>query len=297
MDELSLEERTEAALAYAISGDWKHAVAENQAIIDANPTNTEAANRLGKAFIELNKPRKAEEAYQLTLDHDPSNAIARKNLDRLVAARKTGARGAKTAGAAKTTKRPSRGTPDVETISPSAMIEAASTAREFTLERPELDELAKLDIGDGARLEETERGVAVRSLTGALLGQIEPRSGLRLRRLMEGGNRYAVIIRETTSDGAVVYIKETHRDPSQFDQASFLPPPPQASRKKAPRAYTRRSAMIDADPAAAPDDDAEPDEWDDPVDRPKDDLAGTGFSETSEESEQDMDDDDEPEDE
>ena len=93
MDELSLEERTEAALAYAISGDWKHAVAENQAIIDANPTNTEAANRLGKAFIELNKPRKAEEAYQLTLDHDPGNAIARKNLDRLVAARKTGARG------------------------------------------------------------------------------------------------------------------------------------------------------------------------------------------------------------
>ena len=93
-------------------------------------------------------------------------------------------------------------------------------------------------------------------------------------------------------DGAVVYIKETHRDPSQFDQASFLPPPPQASRKKAPRAYTRRSAMIDADPTAAPDDDAEPDEWDDPVDRPKDDLAGTGFSETSEESEQDLDDDD-----
>ncbi|MEE8337646.1 MAG: tetratricopeptide repeat protein, partial [Dehalococcoidia bacterium] len=195
-DELSLEERTEAALAYAISGDWKHAVTENQAIIDADPANTEAANRLGKAFIELNKPRKAEEAYQLTLDHDPSNAIARKNLDRLAAARKTGARGAKSAKAArvaKATKRRSRGARDVETISPSAMIEAASTAREFTLERPELDELAKLDVGDGARLEETERGVAVRSLTGALLGQIEPRPGLRLRRLIEGGNRYAVI--------------------------------------------------------------------------------------------------------
>lgn len=288
-DEPSIEERTEAALAYAISGDWKHAVTENQAIVDADPANTEAANRLGKAYIELRKPRKAEEAYQLALDRDPSNSIALKNLERLVAARKTGARGAK---AARPAKQSSKGTSDIETISPTSMIEATSTAREFHLERPELDELAKLDIGDGARLEETERGVAVRSLTGALLGQVEPRTGLRLRRLMEGGNRYAVIIREITLDGAVVYIKETHRDPSQFDQTSFLPPPPQARRKKAPRAYTRRSAVIDADPAAVVDDDAEPDEWDDPVDRPKDDLDGTGFTEAGEEAEQDLDDDD-----
>jgi hypothetical protein len=288
-DEPTIEERVAAALEYSIASDWKHAAEENQAILDAEPGNTEAANRLGKAYTELGKPRKAEEAYQQTLEHDPNNAIARKNLERLAAGRKKSApkKAKKQSPKSRAKSRSATSAEPSEAISPTAMIEASSTAREFELERPIIDELAKLDVGDGARLEPTERGVAVWALTGELLGQIEPRAGLRLRRLMEGGNRYAVIIRAVTGDGATVYVKETRRDPSQLGQASFLPPPA-AKRKKSPRAYTRRSAVVDDSRADDPDNE-EPDEWK-PRAESSDEFEGTGFSEANEDDEEPADD-------
>src|SRR5256885_12511586 len=89
MTEKSRKQRTEAAIAAALAGDWKRAAVENRALLDQNKRDVEAANRLGKALTELGQKKQAMEAYTTALEIDPANAIARKNLARLEVAKTT----------------------------------------------------------------------------------------------------------------------------------------------------------------------------------------------------------------
>jgi tetratricopeptide (TPR) repeat protein len=229
---------TDEAIRLAVATDWKGAAAANQAILDDFPDDVEAANRLGKALTELGHSRKAIEAYQRALEIDPFNNIARRNLDRLEQASAPPAKAAPKATSKKAAAKSKAG-------SGTALVSTA-TAAEFRLQQANPAEVAKLDAGDPATLQVGTRGVAVIAEDGATLGYIEPRAGLRLKRMIEGGNRYKVTIRAVDDDGhAIVFIQETHRDSSLVGQASFLSAA--ETKRKAPRAYTRRSALIDED--------------------------------------------------
>jgi tetratricopeptide (TPR) repeat protein len=226
---------TDEAIRLAMAGDWKGAAVANSAILDGFPEDVEAANRLGKALTELGKPKKAIEAYQRALKIDSFNSIARKNLERLEQA----------STAAKPKAKKSKAKTAASERSGTALV-ASATAAEFRLQQANPVEISKLEPGDGALLQANPRGVAVVSEEGATLGYIEPKAGLRLKRMIEGGNRYDVTIRTIDADGnAVVFIRETHRDASLVGQASFLAAA--ETRTKAPRAYTRRSALVDED--------------------------------------------------
>jgi hypothetical protein len=231
---------TDEAIRLAMAGDWKGAAAANSAILDDFADDVEAANRLGKALTELGRTKKAIEAYQRALEIDSFNNIARKNLERLEQAAK--AVPAKATATKKTSK--SKGAKAADKGS-SALV-ASATAAEFRLQQANPVEISKLEPGDAASLQVNPRGVAVLSEDGAILGYIEPKAGLRLKRMIEGGNQYSVTIRAVDADGhAIVFIRETRRDSSLVGQASFLASA--ETRKKAPRAYTRRSALVDED--------------------------------------------------
>ena len=233
--------RTEEAIRLAMAGDWKAAASANEALLNDFVDDVEAANRLGKAYTELGQPKKAVKAYERALEIDQYNAIARKNLERLQQPGASKGK-AKAAPKAKTGKNARAATPR----SGAAALVASATAAEFQLQQANPVEVAKLEPGDNAELQPNNRGVAVTTEDGTVLGYIEPRAGLRLRRMIEGGNRYDVTIRSVDDNGtAVVFIRETHRDASLVGQASFLASA--ETRKKAPRAYTRRSALIDED--------------------------------------------------
>src|SRR5579859_726062 len=73
----------EQAIALAMQNRWADAAKVNQSILDAYPDDTDALNRLGRAYTELGRYREARESYQKTVQRDPSNNIARKNLARL----------------------------------------------------------------------------------------------------------------------------------------------------------------------------------------------------------------------
>jgi len=239
------KQMTEEAIRLAVAGDWKRAAEANGAILDLFPDDVEAANRLGKAYTELGQPKKAIQAYQRTLEIDAFNNIARRNLERLEQA----------GGAAKAArgKKPKTGADRGGTP---ALVSSAAAA-EFRLQQANPAEIAKLEPGDAASLQPNARGVAVLSEDGVILGYIEPKAGLRLRRMVEGGNRYTVTIRSISDHGqAIVFIREIHRDPSLVGQASFLSAA--EARRRAPRAYTRRSALIDEDEPDFGDDDEEP---------------------------------------
>jgi len=73
------------AVEMALQGRWDDAVQVNQQILDLFPDDTQARNRMGKAYNELGRPEDALTAYEQSLQKQPSNNIARKRLAELYA--------------------------------------------------------------------------------------------------------------------------------------------------------------------------------------------------------------------
>lgn len=250
-------QRIESAIAFALERRWQLAAAENRELLADDPGDGETSNRLGKALTELGDFAGAVEAYEQALRSDPTNAIARKNLARLGEMR-AGAHGAKASKASKAPKpvakalaggvakragRPVAAPPAVTPLRAYSLIEESARSVEFALVQPNAAALKWVSAGDLATLEATERGVIVRSERGDVLGSIEMRAALRLKRMLEGGNRYAVVVRQLTSGGAVVHIREIHTALSLVGQASFIAPASALRRQRAPRAYLKPSMV------------------------------------------------------
>ena len=248
------KQRIEAAIAYAFERRWDLAAEENRALLEQQPEDIEAANRLGKALTELDDPGAAIVAYRRSLEIDPGNTIARKNIARL----ETAAPAAKGKAREGKARKPGGG----EAIRPDALIEESGKSAVFELQRLNTRALKRLSAGDPVQLQASEEhGLDVRSTTRAVLGHIEPRAGQRLRRLIEGGNRYEGAIRAIGDGTVTVIVRETYRHPSLLDEASFVRPAPER-RKTTPRAYTRSSVVQrkPADHVATDDEDGDADD-------------------------------------
>jgi hypothetical protein len=84
--------------------------------------------------------------------------------------------------------------------------------------------LAKLVAGAVLALKVDGTSLAVENGTGEYVGQVDPRHGQRLVKLMEGGNQYSAAVVSATAEGNVrVIIRETYQDPSQAGKLSFPP--------------------------------------------------------------------------
>ena len=209
----SRKQRTEAAIAHALARRWDQAARENRELLDQQPDDLEAANRLGKALTELGDVKAAIGAYQRSLEIDPGNAIARKNLVKLEAATSTGrAKDAKS-------RKPAAG----DVIRTDALIDESGKSAVFGLHKPNRRALKRLSTGDPVQLQLSEHGVNVKSSTRAVLGHLDPRGAQRLHRLIEGGNRYEAAIRHIGDEGVTILVRETYRDPSLLDEPSFFP--------------------------------------------------------------------------
>ena len=71
------------AIDLAMQGRWREAVDINKEILKHFPNDVDAHNRLGRAYLELAEYTLAREAYERTIELDPYNVIAEKNLNRL----------------------------------------------------------------------------------------------------------------------------------------------------------------------------------------------------------------------
>lgn len=237
--------QTESAVQLARESRWDEAVTANRAILKQFPNDIDAHNRLGKALMELGRYNDAKRSYRKALSLDPTNQIARKNLERLAVLAKTGAAQAETAHA-----------------DPSLFIEEMGKSAVTTLENPELDVLARINAGDPVELKSSRKGLVVQTSGGDLVGAVEPKLRSRLVKLLEGGNKYAAAVTSVSNDQVRIIIKETYQDPSLAGRPSF----PTGVTAERTRPYTkgrliRRETTEENDFAAAADGDDE--EWDD----------------------------------
>ena len=206
LEEKTRKDRAKKAVAFAMKNMWEAAAAMNQSIVQDFPDDLEAYNRLGKALSELGRNREARQAFQSALRMSPNNAIARKNLSRLMKLSDAG-----TPRAPKNAGRRSR-----------AFIEESGKAGVTSLMKlAPADTLLKLTPGDLLRLDAAGSRLTVSDESGVYVGQVEPKTGSRIARLTRGGNEYEAAVTSVEESELIIIIRETYKSPAQSGIVSF----------------------------------------------------------------------------
>ncbi len=197
---------SQEAIALAMQGRWKEAISVNQGIIEIMPTDVDAYNRLGKAYIELGALNEAKEAYSKAIELTPDNAIARKNLNRLSKLEETQV-------PAKEDRPKAPPHLFIGDVGKSGVVSLYQLASSTVL--------AKMTAGDQVYLKVRGQQIVVENEVGEYLGQVEHQHGFRLAKLIEGGNEYTAAIISLDNSKAKVIIREKFQHPSQVGRLSF----------------------------------------------------------------------------
>jgi len=213
--------RTEQAIQFAMQSRWDDAITANRAIIAVFPDEPDAYNRLGKALSETGKIKEAREAYNQALALEPTNVIARKNLERLASAR-------------------AKAEPDkAQQVDTSLFIEEMGKSGVTVLKPVNAKMRVTLSAGDEVALKTVGSRLTVETMAGDYLADVEPKLALRLTRLIGGGNKYAAAVAGLNGDSVKVIIKETFQHPTQVGRLSF----PAGKAGDVVRPYTKESLV------------------------------------------------------
>lgn len=230
------------AIGLATRGEWNVAVDVNRKLLELGP-DTDAFNRLGKALAELGMNAEALDAYEHALALDATNRIAERNVARLrvLAVGEAGGKG--------------NGKP-AKASSAHFIEEMGKTGHARLLNVAPARQLAPLSPGDAAEL--VLDGEQLVARVGEVeVGQVEPRVGMRLAKLMQGGNRYDAAITVLNRDEVRIIIREAFAHPANFGKVSF--PGSVAARPGDVRPYLKGSALRydDEEESEEPDEESE----------------------------------------
>jgi hypothetical protein len=188
------------AIAAAKNSDWQSAVDTNLQIIQEDPKDVNALNRLGLAYLQLGNTKQAKETFKKTLEIDKTNNIAKKQLDRI-------------------SSKQSAVTP--------------SFTREYFIEEPgktkivELHRLAgkqvvdKLSSGENCKLVLKKRFISVETDQGVYIGALPEDLSFRLSKLISSANTYSCRVHSTSNNQCSVFLKELTRSKRNQDIHSF----------------------------------------------------------------------------
>jgi hypothetical protein len=197
---------SQEAIALAMQSRWQEAVAVNQSIVESFPTDIDAYNRLGRAFIELGDFARAKEAYGRALELDSNNVIAERNLHRLSLLLEY--------------QMPVK--EERREVAPNLFIGDTGKSGVVNLQNLAPQEvLARMTAGNQVYLEVRGQQLVVQNEGGEYLGRVDPQYGFRLAKLIEGGNQYTAAIVSLDNDRAKVLIREVFQHPSQLGRLSF----------------------------------------------------------------------------
>jgi hypothetical protein len=196
------------AITLAMEGRWREAVAANKSLLESFPNDVDAHNRLGRAYMELGEYSQAREAYERAIELDTYNTIAKKNLERLSHLGET----AVSSGSG------------FHKVEPQQFIEEIGKAGVVNLchlAPPEV--LARMVAGARVDLKVDGASLIVENIHGEYLGQVEPKHGQRLLKLVGGGNKYTGAIISSTEEAVTVIVREVYQAPCLTGRLSFPP--------------------------------------------------------------------------
>jgi tetratricopeptide (TPR) repeat protein len=201
-----IRQMSQEAINLAMQGRWKEAISVNLAIIENMPTEVDAYNRLGKAYMELSNFDLAINSYNKVLEMDANNGIAQRNLSRLHQLKSSKV----------VTKE------DHSKAAPHQFIGEVGKAGVVNLHNLGSGTvLAKMAAGDVVNLKASGFRLIVENEVGEYIGQVEPQHGPRLAKLIEGGNKYSAALVSIDDNRVKVSIREIYQSPEQKGRLSF----------------------------------------------------------------------------
>lgn len=212
---------SDQAVKLAVNSRWSEAASVNRDYLKTFGDEPEALNRLGKALSETGRITDARAQYGRAIELDPTNGIARRNLDRLASMSDTSAADAS----------PSQ-------LDTRLFVEETGASMVAKLQAADADRAALLDAGDVVELQAQGKAVNVLTVGGEYVGMLEPKVGLRLSKMMAAGNQYTAAMVTVAAGGLKVMLRETFKHPSMIGKVSF--PKPRATEV---RAYTRKNLL------------------------------------------------------
>jgi len=198
------------AIQATLEGDWEKAIKLNKALVESDPKDIEALNRLGLAYTILGKHRSAKKAYEQVLSIDSLNSIAIKNLEKLNNDSNKGYEYNITIQVNNIFLEESGKTKIVELVN---------------LAQPEI--LLTLRTGQSVEIAEKRLKIFV-SEGKKYIGVLPDDIGKRLIKHIKGGNKYETYVKSATHQNVSVFIRELKRSARLKDQPSFI----QAAEKK-----------------------------------------------------------------
>lgn len=191
------------AIQIALTGDWDKAITLNKQILEEEPTNIDALNRLAFAYTILGKSKEAKQTYQKVLDIDAANPIALRNLKKL------GPITSKTKLSIH--------------ISTNMFLEESGKTKIVTLINTAPAQVIKtLQMGQLLHLCIKRSKIFVQDEHKIFIGMLPDDIGKRLIKFLEGGNEYESYVKSAHDHEVVIFIKETKRVAKFKNQPSFL---------------------------------------------------------------------------
>jgi len=198
--EISLAQR---AVNFALQRKWEEAVKANQEILKETPEDTEALNRLARAYSEIGNILKARQTAQKVLKIDPVNSIALKCIERW-----------------RSTTKVKRDTNNK--ISIDAFLEEPGKTKLVSLfHTGDRDVFANLDPGEEVKLMPFAHSVSVITYDGRYIGRLPDDLASRLKNLLKTGNKYQTLIKSAEPKNVTVFIREMERGLKSKDVVSF----------------------------------------------------------------------------
>lgn len=190
------------AISSAKMSDWSSAIQANQEIIDLEPENVGALNRLGFCFLQVNEKKKAKHAYQKVLEIEKLNTVAKKYLDIID----------KDITFKSNTSR-----------SYHDFVEEPGKTKIVQLDRLcEACTLEQLSVATQCSLKPKGRYVTVIGPEGEYIGSLPEDISVHLSQLIKTGNEYDCVIRSVNKNTCSVFIKEKKRSlENQFTPSFF----------------------------------------------------------------------------
>jgi hypothetical protein len=195
------------AIRAMLLGDWKNAVTLNKDLIDENPKDIDALNRLAYIFTILGKIQDAKSTYKKVLKIDILNQIAIRNIKKLTEMEP---------------RQIAKSLSFIKGVNNIFLEETGKTKVISLVNTAQPKIIALLTTGQPVMIAIKRSKIFVQNQNEQYLGVLPDDIGKRLIKLIKGGNTYAACIKSATAHNVCVFIKETKRISRYKNQPSFL---------------------------------------------------------------------------
>ncbi len=193
---------TNQSIQAAATGDWTTAKSTNEQILEIEPNNIGALNRLGYALIQLSNPRLAKQTYEKVLTFERFNPIALKYLQLLKSKITPQSVSASDAGDFIEEPGKTRST-GLQKLADPAVLQSISTATKCAL------------------VVKNHRVNVITAGNNTYLGCLSDDLAFRLQKMIAAGNEYSVFVQSTTKKSCQVFLKEIVHNPASPFATSF----------------------------------------------------------------------------